>query len=245
MYDTEEYVNIYNEVKMDFSLKVKENILSYLKTNNKKIESLLDLGCGTGVFLDEMQKTLNLKTCVGIDISKNMIDFSVKKIKNKNIKFILGDMTKFSLNQKFDLITCNFNAINHVLNFEDWEEMFKRVFSHLSEGGVFAFDINTLSKMKMAANGLVHYSEFDNYNYVSCLKYENDIFSFNDTIYIKKENGLFKMLKQETYEKGFENNMIKLSLKRAGFRKIAFLDKNYQKIKNTKSAKRIYIVCEK
>lgn len=243
MYDTKDYVDYYSDNQIDFCLNLKDKLLFYLHNNKKMPKNMLDLGCGTGVFLNSMQKQLKLHNCVGLDLSKEMINFCKERIKNKNIAFVLGDMTKFSFKQKFDLITCNYNAVNHVLNFSDWEDMFIRVYEHLNFGGIFAFDINTLCRMKNYKNR-TYYRETKKYNCVSSLNYENEILTFSDTIYIKQPNGLYKILKQKTEEKGFENKKIKTALKQAGFKNIKFLNRNYEKC-NIKTASQLFVICEK
>lgn len=245
MYDTNDYIKVYSTTNIDFSIRRSEILTNYLKNNNKKIKSILDLACGTGVFLDLIQKNFKAKNCVGLDLSKEMHKFAKNNIKNENISFVLGDMTNFDLNQKFDLISCNYDAINHLIKFSDWKKMFKKVFIHLKKGGVFTFDFNTLYCFRLKQyQHSTYYCEYENFNHISQCNYKNGIFTFDDTIYIKNKNGTYKIIKEHVDEKSFETSKIIQILKELGFHNIKCCDKNYQETKS-KTATRLYLICEK
>lgn len=59
-----------------------------------------------------------------------------------------GSILEFHLAQKFDIITCCFDTINHLDSKEKWRQAFRNIKNHLGESGVFLFDINTLEKFK-------------------------------------------------------------------------------------------------
>lgn len=83
--------------------------LSYLYFTIEKIKeispsSLLDVGCGDGRFLHEVNKLLNISTLLGVDYSQKAIDLA--KVLNPNILFIAGDIKNKELSKnKFDGIT--------------------------------------------------------------------------------------------------------------------------------------------
>ena len=55
---------------------------------NYKPKKVLDIGCGTGIFLDYFNDEFD--SGIGIDGSIDMINFANKNHKRKNIKYILG-----------------------------------------------------------------------------------------------------------------------------------------------------------
>ena len=57
-------------------------------------------------------------------------------------------MVDFHIEDRFDVICCVFDSINHVKRFSDWKRVFARVRRHLSPGGCFIFDINTERKLE-------------------------------------------------------------------------------------------------
>lgn len=83
--------------------------LSYLYFTMEKIKeiapsSLLDVGCGDGRFLHEVNKQLSIANLLGVDYSQKAIDLA--KILNPSILFIAGDIKNRELSKnKFDCIT--------------------------------------------------------------------------------------------------------------------------------------------
>ena len=85
--------------------------------NNKLNDniSILDVGCGTGVFLDKLKK-YNYKELHGIDPSQLMIDKSYDKIKNIDNCKVWKDYIENIEDNKYDLIFCNQVVQNLTLN---------------------------------------------------------------------------------------------------------------------------------
>src|SRR3989344_115132 len=68
-----------------------------------KSKKVLDIGCGTGIFLDNFHNEFASGT--GIDSSIDMINFANRNHKRKNIKYLLARDAPLSFdNNSFDLI---------------------------------------------------------------------------------------------------------------------------------------------
>ena len=75
---------------------------------NFRIESIVDLGCGSGIFLYEFEK--KGFSVLGIDGSRNALNTA--KISKNNL--LVKDITKkINLNKKFDLVLC-FEVAEHI-----------------------------------------------------------------------------------------------------------------------------------
>lgn len=89
---------------------------------------------------------------VGLDNSPHMLKKAQQKA--SNIQLIHGDITSFTLDGKFDVVTCLHNSVNHLQTFEDWMNLFRMVSQHLQPRGIFIFDINPPERMEsMVAYG--------------------------------------------------------------------------------------------
>jgi SAM-dependent methyltransferase len=55
-----------------------------------------------------------------------------KKILPEEV-LIQGDMTDFDLEEKFDIVLCNYNSICHLTDFSDWKKFFKQAYNHLNK----------------------------------------------------------------------------------------------------------------
>lgn len=108
-----------------------------------KVSSVLDLGCGTGTLLSYFP---NHWKKVGIDRSKAMLELA--KHKNPSSHFFHGDISNFTLDEKFDLIVCTHDAANYLLTLEELKSFFHCVRRHLNLEGHFFFDLNSEYNLK-------------------------------------------------------------------------------------------------
>lgn len=242
-YDSGSYVDLYGKFKNAFAESRGAIVEDYIKGNNLKVNNYLDLACGTGIFLDIIQKSLKINNCVGLDYSKKMIEYAQKNFSNDKIKFVYGNMADFDLKEKFDFVSCNYDAINFLTNFNDWQKTFECVYNHLEKGGTFTFDFNTIRKMKIIKGGYIFKEE------EGC-----DIFQYADncgckinlkyTIYNKKSNGLYAKENTSLTEGVFENYKILRALRNVGFKNIKFCNENFEKC-NKRRALRLFVICNK
>lgn len=92
----------------------KHKILKYeefFKKNIDKENEVLDIGCGNGRLANKISSVA--KKIVAIDIIKSNIDIANSKFKKDNIKFIVGDATKYEFDKKFDFIVLS-NVLEHI-----------------------------------------------------------------------------------------------------------------------------------
>ena len=121
-----------------------EFISEFLKTNNTDINSILELACGTGRVLKFFEDKIEI--IYGLDISDSMLNIAKEKIKKGT--FIHQTMENFSLQRKFDCILGTFGAINHLLEFKSWINVFESVAKSLENDGIFIFDMLSVTKLK-------------------------------------------------------------------------------------------------
>ncbi len=138
---------MYNE----FS-KVYDNMMSYVDyelwieliekyLDEFKVESLLELGCGTG------EITLRLYRdgykIIGTDISPTMLAQARKKAKlyGYEIEFEEKNMIEIDNKDKFDGVISIFDTINHLKSLEELSKVFENVKNILNSNGLFLFDV--------------------------------------------------------------------------------------------------------
>lgn len=64
-----------------------------------------------------MDKNFDLEYGVGLDLSENMVKYAQDHNQSQKLNFVKGDMSDCQFNKSFDLITCNYDAINHLTFF--------------------------------------------------------------------------------------------------------------------------------
>lgn len=113
-----------------------------INQHNSNAKSLLNMGCGTGKhdFL-LLEKGYDI---VGFDISKKMIDeANLAKGKSqykKSINFTEGDIQKFRMKTKFDVVTSLFHVMSYQTTNDALDKSFITAKYHMKENGVFIFD---------------------------------------------------------------------------------------------------------
>lgn len=208
-----------------------------VKQYNPSAKSILELGCGTGVFLKYFfDRGYNVS---GVDLSEKMLAISRQRIPAANLS--CQDMTNFSLPSKYDVILCLFDSINHVLVYADWERMFSRAKLHLDEGGVFIFDINTKKKLEMLSQSGPISSEFDGNKAIMNIALKDGTYNWNIKIIEKQENGSEVIYEENIKEQSFPIEQIEGSLKKI-FSRIVLLDQN-EGVQASEDSKRVYFVC--
>jgi SAM-dependent methyltransferase len=100
-------------------------------------QTVLEIACGTGSILKQLRPRYDV---TGLDLSEKMLAIAAEKV--PDARLFRGDMTQFNLNEAFDVVLCVY-AINHLLDFVQWEQVFDRAREHLNERGIFVFDIST------------------------------------------------------------------------------------------------------
>jgi len=103
------YEKIHNE-----NTQLHENFMEFLETKRKSIETILEVGCGTGVYPIKYNKLFNDLEYTGIDFSETNIEYCKK---NSTFNFISGDFIKMDLKQKYDLVYSH-AVVDHVYDID-------------------------------------------------------------------------------------------------------------------------------
>jgi len=105
----------------------------------------LEIGVGTArIALPAVRKGAKV---VGLDLHAGMLAAAERrrqtlaKAKRGNLRLTQGDMRDFDLGERFRLISCPFNALQHMYSSEDVAAALGRVRAHLAPGGLFVFDV--------------------------------------------------------------------------------------------------------
>jgi 2-polyprenyl-3-methyl-5-hydroxy-6-metoxy-1,4-benzoquinol methylase len=108
--------------------------------SNKKINSILDIGCGTG------EHSLNLTNAgyklTGIDLSEAMINIAREKskVKKKDIDFHVSSMQDINFTNHWDAVICMFCAINYLIGANTIKKTLRNIHDHLNKDGLLLFD---------------------------------------------------------------------------------------------------------
>ena len=99
---------------------------------------VLDLCCGTG----DLSRLLAGRgfRVTGIDGSAEMLNYARERV--PAAEFFHEDARLFHLENTFEGAASTFDSMNHILEIEELEVVFRNVQRALNEGGLFVFDMN-------------------------------------------------------------------------------------------------------
>jgi len=130
------YANLYDlfHSNKDYD-KESQEILNFVRALKpaQEIESILDMGCGTGMHIEALSK--HELECFGYDLSIGMLEVAKKRC--PGVKFYSRIDTLF-LN--VDLAVAMFDVISYILDQEELESFFRGAFQQLRRGGYFYAD---------------------------------------------------------------------------------------------------------
>lgn len=204
-----------------------------------RVNSLLELGCGTGLVLEQFK---SVKRLAGVDISPEMI--KVAKSKRGYADYKVADITKFNSSEKFDCVLCVYDTMNHLQKFEDWKKVFKVAYECMTANGVFIFDINTISKLERLSEEPPTAFEYPHgYFIFDVSKVSRNKFDWDLKIFesIGKDN--YKLTSQKIIESAFPVAKVISGLSKF-FDILDLRDENI-KFEATQDSERIYFICKR
>lgn len=138
--------------------------LNYTKKYVSKDKTILDLACGSGT-LAVLLSVYGYKVD-GLDLSSEMISLANDKFKAYHIlnNLYVKDMSSFVLPNKYDVITCYFDSVNHLPTINDVKNMMNCVYDTLKPNGLFLFDVFSKSKYEAMDDTDIS-EEFDDFSY--------------------------------------------------------------------------------
>lgn len=220
-----------------------EKMASYILQHSSGRKSYLDLGCGTGnlsLLLGRLFRETHL-----VDLSPEMLTLAEDKFTEAKVPhqaFALS-MAEIAFGQTYDLITSSLDALNYVLDIEEVEEIFRRVYDHLEEDGVFIFDLNSPYKLReiLGFQDYVYTREDLVYTWENYL--EEDIVEMTLNFFIPRGK-LYERVEEFHEERIYEPHIIETLLRQTGFTQVRMTE-DYTEDPLTETSERITFTVRK
>lgn len=212
----------------------------------KKPQNILDLACGTAEFA--LRLSFLGHQVSGVDFSGEMVAVAEEKVAAAEIDLPIfeQDMSKLSLNQSFDVITCFCDSLNYLETEEALENTFQAVSAHLKPSGLFLFDVHSIYKVE---EGFKEYSYGDSDEEIATIwnsfpgEHQHSV-EHELTFFILDEDDVYQRVdelhKERTYRIAHYENL----LKKYQFTKIEVYADFSLKIP-TNTSERIFFVARK
>ena len=149
--------------------------------------NVLDVGCGSGIFIDSIQAHFPETIFKGIDLSPAMV------LKAKGLGVDAEHIDLCSVTDKYDVITATFDVLNY-LDEPSLKRFLGCVKSQLNDGGCFLCDINTEYGFTDIAVGSFIADEDDRFLTIDSY-YDDPIYSA-DFVLFERSGDLFQKSSQ-------------------------------------------------
>lgn len=204
----------------------------------------LELACGTGTLAIELSKMGYVME--GLDISDEMLAIAQQKANeaHQKLRFLCQDMAAFQTKKNYDFIFSMCDGINYLVEDEAILGTFESVASHLSESGVFIFDVSSYFKLSEVIGNQTFAETFEDAAYIWENQFDEDenLLEFVLTLFSKSNKGYERHEEFHT-QRAFKTEEIKQFLKEH-FEILEVLDGDTFEQTNSKS-ERICFICRK
>ncbi|WP_018659465.1 class I SAM-dependent DNA methyltransferase [Allofustis seminis] len=193
---------------------------------------ILDLGCGAGHLGVRLAK--EGAQYVGLDLSEEMLTQAATKQQEQNVAFPLvqGDMRDLDGFGLFDGIVSFCDSLCYLTNDGDWLRVFSEVFNHLTDSGIFLFDIHSLYQMAQYDGFSYHDIEAD--QILLWDSFSGDVpYSCEHYLTIMKsmDNKIYQRFDEVHVQRTYPIEVVIEQLKKAGFSKINVIAEFGQDVK--------------
>lgn len=228
----------------DYDLWV-DNIINIFNRYDFHPRKILELACGTGNITTRLYK--KGYSIIGTDISDAMLEVAKEKAIDENlrIRFINQDMQKITYNKKVDCVLSICDGLNYIITKDRLKDTFTSVANVLNPMGLFIFDLSTVYKYENIIGNNVFNENFEFFSYVWDNEYnkENQLLTFNLTIFIKDHEDLFERFTEQHKQRAHQVSEIKEILEKDFELLGIFSEENLDKVKETDE--RVFFVAQK
>jgi SAM-dependent methyltransferase len=210
-----------------------------IEQRHPQAATVLDLACGTGGITALLADAYQVS---GLDISPGMLAVARTKLPG-GTRLYLADMTSFRLDARFDVIVCAYQGLNHLLSLAAWQRSFDCAYGHLNRGGLFVFDITTVSDLRQMASVPQIVQEFaGHYLVIRVRTADGMVFDWHIEVYELQPDGRYRLLTQTIALRSFPLADIREAL-RARFTGIEIISDGNSAV--TQNEDRIWFACRK
>ncbi|HDZ8823812.1 class I SAM-dependent DNA methyltransferase [Staphylococcus aureus] len=234
----EEMSLVYDQLTQDQPY---EKWFEIVKNHCKDESNILDIGCGTGSLTVQLEALGNV---TGMDLSVDMLTVAAQK--SANVNWLEGDMTSFDLQQQFDIITIFCDSLNYLQDETAVIETFINVYHHLTDSGVFIFDVHTVYKMMTLFNNQSYIDDKgDIFLAWDAVQGDLPLSVYHDmTFFIRHEDETYSRFDESHFQRTFDEKTYLSWLAQVGFKHVeTFTDFNIDE--HNEDAERLFFIAKK
>ncbi len=181
---------------------------------------MLDLACGTGAFSNEFAR--DNVSVIGVDCSPEMLSIARENSGKQgyDVLYLCQRADELDLYGTVDGAICCLDSINHITDYEELSNAFKKVSLFLEEDKLFIFDVNTPYKHEKVLADNTFVIEEDNLFCVWDNNYDEDtkITNINLDFFLCDDDGKYERKSDYIEERAYTQDEISKALLAAEFK---------------------------
>lgn len=200
-------------------------LMRLLRRAKRKVETVLDLACGTGTMTCLLAE--RGYDMIGVDLSEDMLAEAMNKAydleEERRPLLLQQSMTKLRLFAPVDAVVCCLDSLNYLTQPRAVQSTFRRVYENLQSGGIFVFDVNTVYKFEQL-DGQVFLDETDGSYCVWRAAYSSRsrTITYGMDLFRQRRDGAWRRTLEEHRERAYTREELTQWLTDAGFTDIRF-----------------------
>ena len=208
---------------------------------------VVELGCGTGSFTEEM--ALLGYDMIGVDNSADMLGIARNKLEKSGheILYLEQDMSELDLFCTAGTIVSVCDSINYLIEDEQVRRTFLKVNNYLYPGGLFVFDFNTLHKYRdeIGDMTIAENREDESFIWENYFDTETAVNECDLTFFIRQQDDagrdIFERTRETHLQRGYTLEEMKRFIDESGMRFITAIDADTHE-EPTDRSERIYVL---
>ncbi len=183
--------------------------------------SVFECACGTGSLTAELAQ-YGFKLTAS-DLSQEMLEAAAEKLRKRGarVPLVRQDMRALEPPRRVEAIVACCDGVNY-LDDEGALEFAKRAYASLKKGGVLAFDVSSLEKLR-AMDGQTFCDERDDIAAIWRNSFDENtgLLTMEVSLFVEEESGLYRRMEENHVQKGRPAGEIIRILQEAGFAEIS------------------------
>ncbi len=244
------FARVYNMRWGGFARQVGPKIIDYYASTpmGQAYKPILDLCCGAGHLAALLLEKGYPVT--GLDLSEHMLGYARENtrsfIESGRAKFVQGDASDFTLDERFGLVVSVYDSLNHLENIRALKSCFACV--HAVCDGVFVFDLNTriglnnwnITRVDDSSDDviIIRHGFYDGHGDKARMKFNG---------FVRRDDGAYERFEEAVFNSMYVMDDVKGALLDSGWENVHFARIADLKtpIDNPEDEGRVFIVAQK
>lgn len=240
------FAYVYDQLMSDVDYEKWANYIEEIFIHHKKEPKYIaELACGTGNITNRLaQKGYHI---IGIDKSADMLAVAQDKASSMGLEiiYINHEMEDLILPTELDAVLCICDGFNYITEEKKLIDIFKMVNKHLSNEGIFVFDISSYHKLSNVLGNNTFAENQKNISFIweNYFDAKRHISEMDLTLFIK-EGRFYRKSVEHHVQRAYHKDEILTFLEKANF-KNKDTYKGFTLLAPEENSERICFVCKK